>query len=374
MKNIICVALLLLLRVTASAQHTYPISGNIKNEKGEPLQAVTVFIDGSEKYTVTDDKGNFFFTSIEPGNYNIAASIVGYNAEQKSLMVSDGPQRVDFVMKEKLTVLKEVVIDATKKGKLSNKIEDRQRKTLMTIFISKFLGITNNAQSCKIVNPDIIEFTLNKNVLTATTPDFLIIENPKLGYRIKYRLKLFRYDIATRVTGYGGECIFEQLQGSKREKQKWDENRKKAYYGSLMHYLRSLYAGNSDKQGFKTYEVTYNDSLKKLIVNDSTTDMRHHVTRIDSNFVRVSFKQLKIVYTPFKPSVTSYTIITNDDGASASSTERFSMTGTSTVQMFVDHTLVDAHGNYSDYRSFYCADYWSWLQVGDKLPFTYEPK
>src|SRR5207244_4162040 len=93
---------------------------------------------------------------------------------------------------------------------------------------------------------------------------FLIIENNNLGYKVKYLLDNFQFNEVQHITYYGGDCIFEAMQGTPAQQAAWAKNRKLAYEGSLMHYLRSLYAGTSRKEGFLVYDL-WNDKLPIII-------------------------------------------------------------------------------------------------------------
>ncbi|MES2375967.1 MAG: carboxypeptidase-like regulatory domain-containing protein [Bacteroidota bacterium] len=392
MKLFICSLICTLLSLNLWAQQSFDITGTVKDENGAALQSVTVFIDGSNKYTMTDVSGHYTFAAIQPGTYRVATSMVGRGSERLMVILSNKSVKADLVMKPKPIELNEVVIGT-----------DSRRNEMLRIFTNKFLGVTENAQSCTIINPKIIEFTTNKGILLATTPDFLIIENKNLGYRIKYLLKVFRYDRAFNLTSYTGDCIFEDLPGSTRQKKKWIENRRAAYQGSFMHFLRSLYSGNTREQGFKCY--AFIDSAKTPTVSDQLVDMSQYVTRIDSNFIRLAFtKKFKVTHNSTKAllvkagsqlpeEITKLLGDTNKTGKSndritllrpKSERERRLMTPASfrashwdndagIVKLYLNFTIVDRNGNYLDYRSFLLEDLWSELQVGDRLPFTYQP-
>jgi hypothetical protein len=392
MKLVTCTLVWILLSLNLLAQQNFKITGTVKDEKNTPLQSVTVFIDGSNKYTMTDLNGHYSFGDIEPGTYRVATSMVGRGSERLMVIVLNKSVTADLVMKPMPIKLNEVVIGT-----------DSRRNDMLRIFTNKFLGVTENAQSCTIINPKIIEFTTNKSILLATTPDFLIIENKNLGYRIKYLLKIFRYDRAFSLTSYTGDCIFEELPGSAKQKKKWIENRRAAYKGSFMHFLRSLYAGNTREQGFKCY--AFIDSAKTPTVSDELIDMGQYVTRIDSNFIRLAFtKKFKVTHNSTK----AFTVRRGAQGSEKvvflgdttgvpdsvkkgisllrpkSEKERSSMTAASfrashwgndagVVKLYLNFTVVDRNGNYLDYRSFLLEGLWNELQVGDRLPFTYQP-
>jgi hypothetical protein len=396
MKLFICTLLLTLLSLTLWAQQSFDITGTVKDEKGTALQSVTVFIDGSNKYTMTDVSGHYAFAAIQPGTYRVATSMVGRGSERSMVNVRNKQVTADFVMKPKPVELNEVVIGT-----------DSRRNEMLKIFTHKFIGITENAQSCTIINPKIIEFTTNKSIVLATTPDFLIIENKNLGYRIKYLVKIFRYDRSKNITSYTGDCIFEELPGSNRQKKQWVENRWLAYQGSFMHFLRSLYAGNTREQGFKCY--AFIDSAKTPTISDELVDMKQYVTRIDSNFIRLAFKkQFQVEHSsnkviiikrgpslsklladtskqpgPAKSNKNGNIIVLNADQPLTDELRKKLLTANmppptprkdaGVVKLYLDYTIVDRNGNYLDYRSFLLEGLWNELQVGDRLPFTYQP-
>jgi hypothetical protein len=105
---------------------------------------------------------------------------------------------LNFTLQDKSITLKEVKIG-----------DSSGRAKMLQTFKTKFLGFTTNGLSCKILNTELLEFTTAGSVLSATSSDFLIIENFGLGYRIKYLLKNFSFNSATHITAYDGDCILK---------------------------------------------------------------------------------------------------------------------------------------------------------------------
>src|SRR5262249_1640128 len=89
----------------------------------------------------------------------------------------------------------------------------------------------------------------NRLSVTATEP--VIIENRALGYLLEYRLEEFIADYNTKIVGYFGYPFFRELTPKKEDQLRtWIEKRRAAYNGSMMHFMRSLYAGRSIAEGF----------------------------------------------------------------------------------------------------------------------------
>lgn len=357
MKFLISAIFFLQLSEIIVAQQFVSISGHVTNSKGEKLVSATVFIDGSSIQTKTDEEGNYEISNLTPGTYQIAISSVGYESLKKSILVRQKKNTLNFIVTEKITTLEEVAIG-----------DSSSRRANLKIFIERFLGISNNALSCKILNTEIINFTTYQDILAADTEDFLIIENKNLGYRIKYLLKKFIFNKKMRITQYDGECIFEEMAGTKMEESKWASNREKTYKGSFMHFLRSLNQGSLQTEGFIIHEFIdpKKDPLKK-----DTVHISHYIQRLDGNFIRLSFKQLLHVTYKTKEAKNLNNLPINKPLTGI----EFRLLGykTSMVNMYLAYTIVDKAGRYLDPRSFLLDGTWGSRQMGDRLPYSYQP-
>lgn len=351
----ILVVLLSLFSINISAQTTWSVSGTIKNSKGEKAESVTVFIDGSSRATKTDINGYYEFSNLIPGTYYVATSMIGYASEKKSILLKNSSINLDFTIRDKSIMLDEVSIG-----------NDSRRAEMLQTFKDRFLGHSDNARNCEILNTEVLEFSTTKTVLMATSGDFLIIENKNLGYRIKYLLKKFSFNSALALTSYDGDCFFEDLPGTERQKKKWSENRRKVYEGSFMHYLRCLYEGNLSLSKFKTLEFV---GEKGNLIKKDEVDMNRYVSRIDSNFVKLSVKKRFYVTYGSLPDLSKVKIKSSEplDRSYFADLELKK----SEFNLYLEYTIVDKNGNYLDYRSFLLGGYWGGKQIGDRLPFSY---
>lgn len=94
------------------------------------------------------------------------------------------------------------------------------------------------------------------NLLTANTTTPLIIENQALGYRIKYLIDNFSRDGKSGIVDYTGSPLFEEMSGKPSQLKKWQKARDQAYYGSAMHFYRSLLKNSLANDGFDVYHLT----------------------------------------------------------------------------------------------------------------------
>jgi len=351
MKPKLLLSLLLFITFAARAQQ-YSIGGIIRSAKGgKGIESVTVFLDGSIRATMTNANGEFDLPGIAPGTYQLMITMVGHAPIKKNIILRDKSAFLDTVLQVRPVMLSQVSIG----GKSLN-------EKYYSLFLKMFLGESANAKSCKILNPNAIEFSTEKNLLKAYTDDFLIIENKNLGYRIKYLLRKFEYDNVDKRTFYEGESIFEDLPGTPEQKQKWAANRQKAYYGSLMHYLRALHANKTMQEGFLTYQL-YSQQLP-LVIGPNPIVTEQLINRVDSTFIDFRYKNLL------------YTIY---DKKKAAAPIKLSKELTTTIDVANTGTIfsldaqIDKRGSYSDYKKYEIHGYWAEKRLGDQLPLEYDP-
>ncbi len=82
------------------------ITGTVKNEKGDPIQGVSVILHGTTTGTTTDQNGKF---SLSVGDEKVTLDFLYVGYEQQSREVT-GEGSVDVVLKETVTGLNEVVV------------------------------------------------------------------------------------------------------------------------------------------------------------------------------------------------------------------------------------------------------------------------
>jgi hypothetical protein len=352
MKNVLTLLVFILLQLNIYAQGTYSISGTVKNSKGELMESATVFLAGSEKIVATNKQGAFKFNNIDPGTYQVVITMVGYTSAKQNIIVQDKPESVDLILGERQIVLNEVIIG-----------DKNARAKHLKTFIKYFMGESANAKACKILNPDIIEFSTTKGILKATTPDFLIIENNNLGYRIKYLLKNFSYNTPLDVTLYDGDCVFEPLTGTAEQQAKWVANRKATYEGSLMHYLRAVFTNTTRAEGFLTYAIF--GKTFPITINPSEVPTEQIIKHINSNFIK--FKYDYRFYTVYDKKKAAKPIKINENSS------EFIPDIPSNASIFLVDSQIDSRGSYADYKTLLIQGAWGRKRLGDQLPLEYMP-
>ena len=69
----------------------------------------------------------------------------------------------------------------------------------------------------------------------------IIIDNNAIGYTIKYDMDSFVHEYNSSVTVYSGYPLFEEKKATTAAQlQIWKNAREETYYGSTLHFMRSL--------------------------------------------------------------------------------------------------------------------------------------
>jgi hypothetical protein len=210
-----------------------------------------------------------------------------------------------------------------------------------------------------VLNPEVLDFaTGEKGLFIATARVPLEVENKSLGYHVRLFLDHFtlKPDLSTPVPAsaggkeeiyydsYGRGYIDRRLRpdpiipkgtpvtmellcrthftplepADGKARTQWNENRRKAYSGSLRHFLASLASNRSESEGFEVYElcptrnpnfptVTFNVDVDTLLTKGDFSFERKLFFR---NALQVTFRKDDAVSKSFvrlsKPPVTIY--------------------------------------------------------------------
>ncbi|HXB93969.1 MAG TPA: carboxypeptidase-like regulatory domain-containing protein [Puia sp.] len=244
-KLILLTSLVLIGIRLAARQPGNSLSGAVKDSAGgKPLAGVSVFLNNTSRGTVTRTDGTFLLSGIPKGAYQLVISAIGYETTVMEINGAHPPGFLNIILHQKATELAAVTVEPY----------DRNGWAKWGKFFREyFIGTGANAGSCKIMNKEVLRFHFYRrsNRLSVTAAEPLLIENKALGYLLEYRLQEFVCDYNTQIVGYFGYPFFREMTPKKEDQRRtWVINRKQAYYGSMMHFMRSLYAGRSISEGF----------------------------------------------------------------------------------------------------------------------------
>ncbi|MGY3215407.1 carboxypeptidase-like regulatory domain-containing protein [Mucilaginibacter sp. HD30] len=251
------------LLVTAYA-HAQVVKGTVVDAgTGNPIRSASIYLDGLSKGTTSNTQGEFIFYTNETKKALIVSSL-GYQADT---IYNYSGKTLTVKLSPRTRILREV------------RIGGKNREKYMEIFLTQFIGSVS--EDCIIINPEVIGFTYHKRTLTANANQPLIIHNKKLGYNITCFLSAFSYSrrSSPNETAYKGNYVFEEdtLSLSPDEIKAIRNARDEAYYGSRMHFIRSVCARDLEKTNFfydyANTNFAFNNirANKEQLLNDTCT-------------------------------------------------------------------------------------------------------
>ncbi len=246
------------------------------------ISFASIYFSGTSIGTYSDIHGNFELDISKYNSMPITISMLGYYSV--SLSEHGSNKKYDIYLSPKLNLLKEVIVKANGK-----------RKTYLRIFKREFLGETENARDCNIINEDDLRFVYyaDSNVLKAYSSKPILIQNNALGYTITYYMDKFKYN---RRIGTMGELIEtstiignylfkdNMISLNEYEKVKVEERRKSAYFGSRMQFFRLLYQGNIVQSGENNILLNNDSAISEgfIIGSKSTITCSSIISKKDS--------------------------------------------------------------------------------------------
>ena len=267
---------------------------------GKPIPHVEVFISETTIGTTTNEKGNFTL-NVPFFPCTLVADHVSYDSYTKNMDGSEHELKIN--LKPSLIEVQEIKVAGR-----SN------RKRNLRFFYSRF--IRENRKKFEIVNDSVLLFKKNEKEFIAYTKEPLIIINKILGYKIKLKQMNFRIHKTESPGGveiplkdrrgmeYGklsGYFYYEPIKtNSLKQMMKFISNRRKFYFGSDRHFLKSVYHYNVEDQGFsmQTYPKGKNlAGFKEFKNQDKKGDGKTFYMDADSIKVTYTFGKDRYPYT-----------------------------------------------------------------------------
>jgi hypothetical protein len=392
--------LLLLFPFCAPAQGL--LKGSVTDATtGKPVAGASVFLSNTSTGTTANSEGAFEL-SVPAGRYDLIASSIGYETFSLNINSSSLPPAMSIRLHPKSKELETVVI---------RKMEKDGWERYGKFFLDNFIGTSAEGERTSLKNPKALRFYRDhkKGLLEAVATEPLVIENKALGYRIRYQLESFSFDYNSRYMEYTGFPLFEPMSGGAGKERRWAEARKKVYYGSQLHFMRSVFRNRIQEEGFSVYRNRKIPNLKRvrrseragnglIIEMDNGTRIRSDVPAdtINAYQAYVGNDPVLTLLGP-RPLVgdsiayaidaqtagvefPDYLTIIYDKGVTPSEYQRTVMNGNMRMQSEI--TLlngtpisVEANGVYYSPLDLLSNGWWAWSEkVGTMLPFDYNPE
>ncbi|HMH33198.1 MAG TPA: carboxypeptidase-like regulatory domain-containing protein [Puia sp.] len=337
------------------------VKGKVTNgQTGSPISNASVYFANTSKGVVTNEHGLFEIRNIPIGNSELVISFIGFKSQSFHISSQSLPLKLDIQLQPKVEELESVTVQP---------FEKNGWEKWGAFFLTHFIGTSVAARGAKIINYKTLKFRYSKeSVLNVVASEPLIIENPALGYRIKYDLDEFDYDSTKHFVNFQGYRYFEDLlTANPRMSKRWKRNRKDAYEGSIMHFMRCLYNGTLLKNGFEVHR-----SILKgedfFVISPNILNSDSLVANSDENTKLFFFKGfLEVIYKNAK---------TDPNYSNPESGKGGGWTQKSQINLqFGEPIIFGFDGNFTPPLGLFLTGYWAWSEkVGHILPLDYEPE
>jgi hypothetical protein len=392
MRFLYCFLLVIALPVLVAAQ-TVNITGKVTStDILGPLAKASVFLTNSTFGTSTAADGSFTLYDVKPGQYELVVTYVGYESHHQTILVGAKPIELKIEMHLKSFDLQAV-----------NIVRHPFSKENFASFVKYFLGTSENAKKCKILNPTAIDLYYNTydKTLTGRADEFIVIENKSLGYKLKYLLNEFKYDGINQIISYGGQPLFEDLKGSKRQIANWQKRREETFYGSSMHFYRSLMHNNLTEQGFEIYQlirkpnkerppqIVIVKNIDKFVAQGNIDSANHwkelyNLTRYHETLIKQPYSANDIVRKTDQPGLFAFTFpdclyvmykkkFDNDLTSNVYRPLNMPNYFSTIVTLYQPYAVFDMNGVVISSKSTLYEGAWSHDNIADLLPVDYAP-
>ena len=111
--SILCLLVLSAIGFAQDETTTGGIKGTVRTQDNSPAPSATVRIKESRKAVLTNNEGAFTLDNIQPGNYILEISTIGYQPVEKGVTVSAGSYTdISLQLSQAQTELREVIVSA----------------------------------------------------------------------------------------------------------------------------------------------------------------------------------------------------------------------------------------------------------------------
>ncbi len=373
------------------------LSGRVINAvTKEPVPFANVFFANTTIGMSTREDGTFSLSGFPNGKYDITVTSVGFRQLQKPIdFTIPHKQVVEILINEDTRELEEVVV----------KEDNPNRENDFRMFTNLFIGETPHAEKCTIGNPGDIHlyFDPETREFTAHARKPIEIINQAMGLRIFYHLNSFDYNYKTGVFVITGIPQIQYLTPkSKAEERKWIKERKDAYHGSVMHFMRALFRDSLAAAGFsvrKVYSVPNRERIPQAAIDAGIKKYRavtsSHFSVNDSLSYFLKMKNKPEMRDSVAPEVLAAHDLVKDASVAYHGklqivyekekedwayvkTQRRSIRINQTSQIHLignQPLLIYSNGYYENPTDVFLEYYWSWDEkIASLLPLDYEPE
>jgi hypothetical protein len=359
--------------VNPSAWQAYSISGKVTDETGAPLPGATIFLTDSKKIGATETDGVFSLSQIHPGTYELVIKMIGFVTLVQSVTIRNESINLAVSLQKDNIILPEIIV----KSKY-----DPDRPYYLKLFTQNFIGTSDNASECKILNPEVIilYYDIKKDALIGQSTEFIKVKNEGLGYTVSFLLNHFELNTQTNVSSYEVKPYFEELAGSKSKQNQWKKNRIIAYQGSIRHFFKSVFNNTTEDEGYLVYHLPGKLNPEDLPgiapVNTNTlfTPINKDFSLLKTNSIQADSTEsskLYVVYTREKEPAKFFN--NSPEHINLPVTIKANQSQVSQIVINANSLLLDKNGNLSPGNKTLFIGFWASERAADLMPLDYSP-
>jgi len=206
MKTFSLLFFLFAVLVNVQAQSALSISGNVRLGN-EPAAQATVSLQPGNLQKITTDNGYFRFTKLQPGNYQLTVSMIGYAAYNDTFSITEKSKTFDINLTAINAVsLVAVTVSGNKNESVSGKLKDVSGTAI-------YAGKKTEVINLKNINANLA--TNNTRQIYARIPGLNIWEYDRGGLQLgiggrglspnrssNFNIRQNGYDISADALGY----------------------------------------------------------------------------------------------------------------------------------------------------------------------------
>ncbi|MEP1150131.1 MAG: carboxypeptidase-like regulatory domain-containing protein [Balneola sp.] len=349
------------ISISINAQEVFTVNGSVYSETdSRSIPGAQIFINGSTIGTLSDNEGNFVLRNIPEGKHELIIQVLGFNSVKKTISTESLESNYEFILNEKIYNLDQITVEPDTEDWEYNFEE----------FQDNFIGKGPFSKNTIIKNRDVINFDYDseKRTLTTFAYERLIIENKDLGYTVYFYLEDFQLNYKEGTTSFYGQTFFEELKSNRsKTNRKWNENRKKAYLGSFLHFTHSLIDGQASQNGYVIKGEKREP--KARYVSKDTVSTTQFFQPIDSSTFAFSFINfLNVTYTKEYEDISYLRAIAKPLDSNPRTLVDFQ---NSSFTLLEDSVLLDKNGFLLSPTSILFDGYWGFEKLSDMLPNNY---
>jgi hypothetical protein len=243
-------------------------------------------------------------------------------------------------------------------------------------FEKLLLGSTKEASECRIVNPEVLDFSTDPpGHFRARTDRVVTIENLATGYKLHMSLGAFSFDGRWLSSDY--RIRYEEIHALDADvRSKWSSRRNEVYSGSLHHFFLALVNDELADEGFTIYnaeslvrvrgdsplyELKRYDVLKQSSANEWTLSFRNYLV------VTYDRKQIAMDGSPPGPEPRRW------DPSTPRMRIRSMRPMLSILSLPKGSVLVDSHGQILNQLALRVSGDWAKEGLASELPLEFRP-